>query len=248
MSGSLNPDGKAQQSSVRPIDVFNPFLDRVFGTRTSAQGFIDMGKDRYVPENATKNILEGPGKREWWNHSPGKGVPMIVEEGPWPVQGNIGELVRQEARDNWGSCSTSLSEVGGSPNCTAAFIPDEVQPNDLCGSGPFSPCAVTGPESFGENTYGIPAGKDNVTTYDLHAYGTFADGKPTNIRAPSAGEGPASLGCYEWIPKNSAKGADGNCVLEEQVAYRTVGYWPDLPQYKYLVGKATPGPGVSKLA
>lgn len=178
--------------------------------------------------NSQKNILSGPLNNQYWNHSAGLTAPMTREEGPWPILGNVGSLLKQEVY-NYDNCSTSLPDVGGSPNCTArsAFVPDIYTYNDSCGDN----CELKYPEAYGDQSFGMI--KDNSGNYiltnshNLHAY--------DNIRAITEGKGPVdAYGCMEWIP-NLSPTADGSCAMNPPKAYQQVGDWTKLSQNKSLV-------------
>ena len=94
-------------------------------------------------DNLRQNIIAGPNPQQYWNHSPGIRAPMEREEGPFPVEGNIGELIRQEANNQYKNC-TAPNSIGGSPNCTDSFIPDYYTSTDTCGGE----CVLKSPESL----------------------------------------------------------------------------------------------------
>jgi hypothetical protein len=172
--------------------------------------------------NSKNNIIAGPGKGEYWNHSPGLEKPVLREEGPFPVQGNIGGLVRHEGLHNFSKC-TGLPDISGSPNCTGNnFIPDIYTSKDTCGSE----CTTSYPESFGDKSFGLigeGSSKVKVTnSHGLHSY--------TNVRAAAEGQGPSDeYGCYEWSPRLT-KTKGNSCTLNQYPAYQTVGNWANLPE------------------
>lgn len=173
--------------------------------------------------NSRQNIISGPNRGEYWNHSPGLEKPVNREEGPLPIQGNIGSLMKQEA-NNFTECSSGLPETSGSPNCTAqsAFVQDLYTQRDTCGEN----CVLSYPESYGGKDFGLT--KSKVTnSHGLHAY--------KNERAAVEGSGPSTeYGCYEWTPRLSK--TDGNsCTLNQYPAYQQVGDWAKLKQNSNIV-------------
>lgn len=178
-------------------------------------------------QNIKQNIISGPGPGEYWNHSPGLERPLTREEGPFPIQGNIGSLLAQESRNNYESCSNMLPNIGGSPNCTNTFVPDYYTTQNTCGKN----CILTYPESYGDKSFGLienNEGKYEITnSHALHAY--------RNIRASTENTGPSKVyGCYEWIPK--LKETDGNsCMLDQYKEYQQVGDWTKLGENRELV-------------
>ncbi len=178
--------------------------------------------------NSQKNILSGPLNNQYWNHSTGLTAPMTREEGPWPILGNVGSLLKQETT-NYDNCSTSLPNVGGSPNCTAksAFVPDIYTYSNSCGDN----CELKYPEAYGDQSFGMI--KDDSGNYILtnaHAIHGY-----DNIRAISEGKGPSSAyGCAEWIP-NLSPTSDGSCAMNPPKVYQQVGDWTKLAQNKNIV-------------
>lgn len=173
--------------------------------------------------NSRKNIIAGPNQGDYWNHSRGLETPDYREEGPWPPQGNIGSLVRQEGINNYASCSGNIS-ISGGPNCTGVFNNDVYTISDTCGTN----CQMSAPEAFGMNNFGM-TGDKLTNIHGLHAY--------QNVRAGVPGQGPSSdYGCFEWEPR--LKKSDGNsCVFDfSSVEPRTVGDWTKLPQARSIVG------------
>lgn len=149
--------------------------------------------------NEMKNIISGPRPGDYWYHSRGLEVPEIREEGPFPIQGNIGSLLKQEQNDNYAMCNHNVS-VGGGPNCTGVFNKDYYTTSDTCGEN----CVIGAPESFGIQSFGMT--KDKMTNiHGLHAY--------QNVRAGIEGKGPSDeYGCYEWVP-NLQKTPGNSCQL-----------------------------------
>ena len=177
---------------------------------------------RPVVDNVKRNIIAGPQPHTYWNHSPGIRKPMEREEGPLPILGNIGELVRQEANDQYKSCDSNPKDlISGSPNCTTAFDPDYYTPTNTCGAE----CVLKAPESFGDKNFGLDTNYSQTSIHSIHAY--------ENKRAGAAGQISAKpYGCYEWIPKQSEQG--DQCILEQPGAYQTVGDWSSLPQFSNI--------------
>ena len=179
--------------------------------------------------NTKSNILSNTSSRsklfQYWDHSPGAKKPIVREEGPFPIQGNIGSLVKIEARSNFKECGDK-NLIGGSPNCTVdrTFDSDIYTPTNTCGSE----CVLSAPFSYGDQNFGLDSQQSLFTnSHALHAY--------ENKRAASPGQGPAEkLGCYEWIPF-STPGSDGTCYQDQLQEYRTVGNWTDLKENKNLV-------------
>jgi len=170
--------------------------------------------------NLKANIISGPQPGQYWNHSPGLQRPLIREEGPFPVQGNIGGLIAQEARGNFASCG-GAPNVSGSPNCTAAstFKPDIYTTVDTCGKN----CVLNYPESFGGKDFGLRGG-EVTNSHALHAY--------QNVRASTEGRGPSQqYGCYEWVPKLGQTQGD-SCKLDQYPAFQQVGDWTKLKDFK----------------
>jgi len=170
--------------------------------------------------NSQNNIISGPGPGQYWNHSPGLEKPILREEGPFPIQGNIGSLLKQEG-SNYSNCSNG-PPISGSPNCTGAFVADMFTQRDACGDN----CTLTYPQSFGGKSFGLV---DNKVTnsHGLHAY--------KNVRAGTEGKGPSDVyGCYEWEPRLT-KTTGNSCTLNQYPEYQQVGAWTDLPQAKSIV-------------
>jgi hypothetical protein len=189
-----------------------------------------------VVDNIKQNILAGPNVTPWkgtttqsmnrfWNHSPGSRAPMVPEEQGFPIYGNVGELVKQEAVNQFQKCSRD-NPIGGSNNCTAksAFIPDYYTPKDTCGKE----CVLSQPEAFGDKDFGFPEGSPKYTNiHGIHAY--------ENIRAGSAGQGPSqNFACFEHIP-SLGKGPGDTCYLQQPAPYAQVGVWSDLPEFNNIV-------------
>lgn len=173
--------------------------------------------------NTRQNIISGPGPRDYWFHSPGAQVPMVNEEGAFPVQGNIGSIIKQEST-NFKDCIGG-PDIGSSPNCTGDFKADLYTTADTCGSE----CKVKYPESYGLKDFGFPADTapaDKISNaHQIHAY--------ANVRAGMPGQ-MANNGCYESIPNVSANPETGACELNAEKVYSTVGRWNLLPMYVNL--------------
>lgn len=150
--------------------------------------------------NSRKNIIAGPKQGDYFFHSPGLEQPEYREEGPFPLQGNIGALLKQEGLNNYSSCSDNLS-IGGSPNCTGVFNGDIYTTQNTCSDN----CVLRAPMSYGIQNFGMTS--DPFTNiHGLHAY--------QNIRAGSEGKGPSSnYSCYEFVP-NMKKTSGNSCELD----------------------------------
>jgi len=193
-------------------------LQEALPSYSHIMGALDQGPKL----NSRKNIIAGPNQGDYWNHSRGLEVPEYREEGPFPVQGNIGALLKQEGNSNWASCINNIS-IGGAPNCTGVFNPDVYTTSDTCGTN----CTIGVPEAFGMMDFGM--GDDKLTNiHGLHAY--------QNVRAGVEGKGPSSeYGCYEWVP-NLKKTSGNSCELDYfNFESNTVGSWTKLPQNREIV-------------
>jgi hypothetical protein len=190
-------------------------------SNTPTFSFIDSSVEFSPMLNARKNIISGPGPKEYWNHSPGLSVPDIKEEGPLPLQGNIGSLLKQEGLNNYESCLNKTS-IGGGPNCTGVFNNDIYTSTNTCGDN----CSITGPESYGMQNFGMQNGM-MTNMHGLHAY--------ENVRAGTEGKGPAGVyGCYESIP-NLKVGNNGACVTDyDKFEANTIGNWQNTEQGKRI--------------
>ena len=168
--------------------------------------------------NSRKNIIAGPNDGDYFFHSRGLEVPEYREEGPFPIQGNIGSLIKQEGISNYASCSNNIS-IGGSPNCTGVFNKDIYTVDNTCGSN----CKLGAPEAFGMQSFGMKDPYTNI--HGLHAY--------ENIRAASEGKGPSDVyGCYEFVP-NLSKSAGNTCQLDyNNFESNTVGDFTKLDSWK----------------
>lgn len=169
--------------------------------------------------NEKSNIIAGPNtspqidKMQYWNHSPGLKKPVEREEQPFPIQGNIGSLIRVEANSNWAECGGKY-DISGSPNCTGNFVADPFTLSNTCGDQ----CVVGAPESFGDQDFGFQENSDKFTnSHGLHAY--------QNVRAGAEGQ-MAKTGCYEFVPGIGAK--NGVCAPDANPVYTQVGDWTKL--------------------
>ncbi len=158
--------------------------------------------------NSDKNIISGPGDHVFWNHSPTLQTPDTREEGAFPIQGNIGALLKQEGINNYASCSNT-NPIGGSPNCTNAFTSD-IYTTEACGND----CKIDVASSIGMKNFGLV--DENMTEiHGLHAY--------KNVRAGSAGQTTNSkYGCYEDLP-NLKIGKNNVCEYDYKYEKETVG-------------------------
>jgi hypothetical protein len=177
--------------------------------------------------NSFHNIIAGPNDGDYWNHSGGITAPLTREDGPFPLQGNIGALMKNEAA-NYVGCSVADTDtsplIGSSPNCTGSFVPDIYTTTDTCGDN----CKLKYPESYGLQDFGFPSDSPKITNaHQLHLY--------TNQRALMAGQYPGSLGSYEWIPNISVDENTNSAYLDPKAVYQQVGNWGKLPQYKNIV-------------
>ena len=174
--------------------------------------------------NVRNNIIAGPGPHDYFFHSPGSKIPEVNEEGAWPPQGNIGSLVRQEAFD-YKYCNTGtpgIPDVGLSPNCTSAFIPDSYTTKDTCGLN----CVTKYPESFGDKDFGFPKDMPYYNkvsnAHQVHVY--------SNLRAGAPGQ-TAMTGCIESVP-NVTPNSQGTCELNPNPVYDQVPVWYKLKDMK----------------
>lgn len=188
---------------------------------TSSYFFIENSVENAPTLNSRKNIISGPRKGDYWFHSPGLEMPDLREEGPLPVQGNIGSLLKQEGLNNFENCNGGPS-IGGGPNCSGTFNKDIYTETDTCGEY----CKMKGPESYGIQNFGI---KDGVGTnmHGLHAY--------KNERAGTEGTGPSNIyGCYETVP-NLKPSAGNTCELDyDKFAANSVANWTNTEQGKRI--------------
>jgi hypothetical protein len=191
-----------------------------FPSYSHIQNSLDQGPTL----NVRKNIISGPNPGDYWFHSKGLETPEYREEGPFPIQGNIGSLLKQEQNANYSMCGSNIS-IGGAPNCTGVFNQDIYTTSNTCGSN----CTLQAPEAFGIQSFGMD-NRDNLTNiHGLHAY--------QNIRAGSEGRGPSDqYGCYEWVP--SLQKTPGNsCELNyTPFTNETVGDFTKLPNWKKFAG------------
>lgn len=140
----------------------------------------------------------------------GLAKPIFKEEGSFPIQGNIGSLIRQEADNNYSKC-TSTSSISGGPNCSSAFISDIYTTKDTCGSN----CVLKEPELYGMQSFGMKDNDVHTNIHGLHAY--------KNERAAVEGQKVSNYGCYEWNPPLNP---NKNCEIDYSInEKRTVGNW-----------------------
>lgn len=171
-----------------------------------------------APINARQNIIAGPDPKDYWNHSPGLEQPLVREEGPFPVQGNIGELVSND----YSKCTYDPT-IGLGPNCVGAFTPDIFTKTNTCGSE----CMLKYPESYGLKDFGFPKDLPKVSNaHQLHTY--------QNIRAGMQGQTGIS-GCYEYIPNLSVDKKTNTCYMDEKKEFQQVGNWSALTEFKNLI-------------
>lgn len=177
--------------------------------------------------NQKSNVIAGPNNYPWqkglmyWSHSPGLEKPLEREEGPLPIQGNIGQLVKDEI-NNYAKC-TDQYPISGSKNCTTDFTPDLFTLKNTCGSN----CVLKAPESFGDKDFGLEQSK-YTNAHGLHAY--------QNIRAGSDGQSNQT-GCYEFIPGMKPT-STGTCILAQKPEYQQVGDWTKLKENKNIVSSS----------
>lgn len=183
--------------------------------------------------NTRNNIIAGPSSQDYWFHSPGAEQPEIKEQGPFPIQGNIGSLVAAETT-NYNICNTTTPQIGSGPNCSGSFVPDIYTKTNTCGDE----CMMNYPESYGIKNFGFPNGtpaSQKVTNaHQVHAY--------ANIRAAMPGQDMTN-GCYEYIPALKSNPSTGTCYINEKEVYQQVGPWDRLPMYSNLINaKFNKGP------
>jgi len=173
--------------------------------------------------NSRRNIIAGPAHNEHWNHSPGLEKPDVAEEGPLPIMGNIGELIKQEA-DDYSRCSNNIN-IGLGPNCSGAFVPDIYTFNNTCGDK----CVISYPESIGIQNFGIDKKSlSSIPPHGLHAY--------QNVRVASEGLGLSNeYGCYEMIP--NLKRVNNSCQLDYKFEGQTTGDFTKLSNWQSFINK-----------
>lgn len=100
--------------------------------------------------NTKSNIISGPEPHSYWNHSKDDENPINREEGPLPILGNIGVLLKEQKSGNFSNCDhTKL--VGGSPDCTNNFVPDEFTKSNTCTGN----CKLGALERYGDTSFGL---------------------------------------------------------------------------------------------
>jgi hypothetical protein len=174
--------------------------------------------------NSRQNIISGPRAGDYWFHSRGLETPEYREEGPFPIQGNIGSLLKQEQLGNYMLCEQHGNSIGGGPNCTGVFNGDYYTTKNTCGSN----CDIRAPELYGIQSFGMINGETSTNIHGLHAY--------QNVRAGSEGKGPSSTyGCYEFVP--DLQKTNGNSCQLNYTPFEsaTVGDWTKLPQAQSIV-------------
>jgi hypothetical protein len=180
--------------------------------------------------NSRNNIIAGPEFMDYWNHTPGFEKALIKSEAAFPMQGAIGNLVANQGND-FKSCGTSsngqaIPDIGSSPNCSGSFKPDMYQLKDTCGEE----CFLKYPQSFGDKSFGFdpkaPWQSKVSDSHQIHAY--------KNMRAAMPGQGPSSVGPYEWLPRASKNPPTNSIVMNPEPVYDQVGNFLNLPQYSNL--------------
>lgn len=171
--------------------------------------------------NTYHNIISGPKPLDYFFHSPNLQQPEINTNGPFPIQGNIGSLLKQESINNYSSCGSG-PDVEGSPNCTGVFVPDVYTKEDTCGQN----CKLKYPESYGVKDFGFDP-SDSVKLTNAHQVHAFV-----NLRAGMPAQ-TATYGCYENIPRLTPNNI-GTCEMNQVQGYSQVGEWNKLPLYSSL--------------
>ncbi len=174
--------------------------------------------------NQKYNLISGPRPTDYWFHyGSALEVPEYREEGAFPVQGNIGELLKQEANGNYAFCGRNDgNNVSGSPSCSGVFNPDIYTFNDTCGEN----CLMNGPESYGIQNFGMINNTPTPNIHALHAY--------SNILAATDGQQSNDLyGCYEWVP--GMKKVGDTCMLDYSTfESNTVGDWTKVHNMHFM--------------
>lgn len=175
----------------------------------------------------------------YYQHSPGEEQPLVREEGPLPIQGNVGSIIGRSSNGlNEGPRGEGIT-VGGGGNLTAKKNPHLM---------------VTAPELYGSSSFGL------VGSFDYEGKSTLGNGMKSssgspdkailrtqqpqaheiagyNWRVAPAGQGPSKPGvnhptpnntpCNAWIPAQSPNDC-GTCSLNYDIrksAYQQVGNW-----------------------
>ncbi len=179
--------------------------------------------------NNTQYIIAGPGPRDYYNHSPGTMKPLIQENGPFPMLGNIGSVLANDPLYKDCTMDSNIApNISSSPNCTVAFKPDMYTKNNTCGAE----CTMKYPESYGLKDFGFPTDSTwntKVTNAgSLHAF--------DNLRAAGPGQGPGTLGSLEWLPNTSIRGSGYTSTgfMDPNPAYEQVNNFLDIPGYENL--------------
>jgi len=176
--------------------------------------------------NSRQNIIAGPEKLDYFFHSGGAQMPLLNTNGPFPVQGNIGALLKQEALSNFQDCVAG-PDISGSPNCTGAFNKDQYTRENTCGAN----CLMKYPESYGLKDFGF-AEDDKVKLSNAHQVHAFQ-----NLRAGMPAQ-TSDTGCYEWLP-NMSGNSIGTCEMNQDKTFSQVGEWNKLPNYSNLETSST---------
>jgi len=174
----------------------------------------------------------------YYQHSPGAEQPLIREEGPLPIQGNIGSVIGRSTNGlNKGPMGEGIT-VGGGGNLSAIN----------------SHLMVTAPELYGSSSFGL------VGSFDFEGKSSLGNGMKSSSRKPNkqvlrtqqpqaheiagynwrvaaAGQGPSKPGvnrptpnntpCNAWIPAQNPNNC-GTCSLDYDIrksAYQQVGNW-----------------------
>lgn len=145
--------------------------------------------------------------------------PLYKEEGPWPVMGNIGSLLRQEQPNgNLAMCGNNTS-INGGPNCTSAFNRDVYTKSDTCGSN----CVVKEPESYGGSSFGLIDGARS-SSYALNPL--------SNVRVGQPGVSNPKYGCMDWYPR--LNNTDNCLPINDAYESSSVADWTKLPQSMFF--------------
>ena len=91
-------------------------------------------------------------------------------------------------------------------------------------------CFLKYPQSFGDKSFGFdpkaPWQSKVSNAHQIHAY--------QNVRASMPGQGPASTGPYEWIPRVVSYPPTNSIIMSPEPVYDQVGNFLNLPQYSNL--------------
>jgi len=175
----------------------------------------------------------------YYQHSPGAEQPLIREEGPLPIQGNVGSIIGRSVNGlNKGPMGEGIT-VGGGGNLSAK--------KNL-------KMMVTAPELYGSSSFGLVGSFDYEDKSGLGDGTRSSSGLPAsnvlrkqqpqaheiagfNWRVAPAGQGPSKPGvnkptpnntpCNAWIPAQNPNNC-GTCSLDYDIrksAYQQVGNW-----------------------